>query len=259
MKPPSELPVYEVSSRSTASTLTAVGSFSSRKEPVPPVASVRVVRVGRLSYEEGLSLQADLVTNRRAGLIPDTLALLEHEPVITLGRGADPSHVLLDKKQLVEKGIALFETGRGGDVTVHSPGQAVGYPVLALEGARRDTHRYLRDLEEVMIRAAADFGVGAQRESGLTGIWVSGAKLGAIGVRLNTGWITSHGFAFNVCNDLSLFRTIVPCGLDGRAVTSLSRLTGRAVDVREAMDRLAARFLEVFAGSSAVRPDRGIR
>ena len=188
---------------------------------------------------------------RRRGVVPDTLVLLEHDAVVTLGRGADPAHVLADGARLAARGIARFETGRGGDVTLHSPGQVVGYPVLALEGERRDTHRYLRDLEEVMMRVAADFGVIASRHEGLTGIWVGREKLGAIGVRLNSGWITSHGFAFNVANDLSLFDVIVPCGLQGRGVTSLNHLLGQpgqpGQPVEEVMDRFERRFSEVFA------------
>ena len=184
---------------------------------------------------------------RREGTIPDTLVLLEHEAVVTLGRGADPAHVLLDRERLGRLGIELCETGRGGDVTLHNPGQVVGYPVVALRGERRDSHRYLRDLEEVMIRAAADFGVEADRVGGLTGVWTREGKLGAIGVRLNSGWITSHGFAFNVANDLAAFDVIVPCGIRGRGVASLSRLLGRPVPVAEAMDSLERCFREVFA------------
>jgi len=209
--------------------------------------AIRVLRPGTLSYAGGLVLQEHLVDARRRGEACDTLLLLEHDPVVTLGRGADPANVLLDRDRLARRGIALFETGRGGDVTLHSPGQVVGYPIVALRGERRDTHRYLRDLEEVMILAACAFGVEARRVEGLTGIWAGREKLGAIGVRLSTGWITSHGFAFNVANDLSLFDVIVPCGIRGRGVTSLSRLLGHRVDPAEAMDRLEAAFREVFA------------
>lgn len=216
-----------------------------------------VLKPGRLAYGEGLALQDALVAKRRAGQVPDTLVLLEHEAVVTLGRGADAAHVLLDRDRLARAGIALFETGRGGDVTLHSPGQVVGYPILALQGARRDAHLYLRDLEEVMIRTARDFGVEGSRIPGLTGIWAGSGKLGAIGVRLNSGWITSHGFAFNVANDLALFDVIVPCGIQGCGVTSLSRLLGRHVDPEQAMESLAMRFREVFGEASGlVDPDR---
>jgi lipoyl(octanoyl) transferase len=210
------------------------------------IGGTRIERPGVIGYGEGLRLQEALVAKRRTGEAPDTLLLLEHPAVVTLGRAADPANVLLDRDRLARRGIELFETGRGGDVTLHSPGQIVGYPILALTGIRRDTHRYLRDLEEVMIRAAADFGIVAGRVEGLTGVWVGGEKLGAIGVRVHSGWFTSHGFAFNVSNDLSLFDVIVPCGIRGRGVTSLSELLGRAVEPEETMDRLAARFLDLF-------------
>ena len=139
-----------------------------------------------------------MIAERRAGGAPDTLLLLEHPPVITLGRGSDPAHVLTAPDELRDRGIEIHECGRGGDVTYHGPGQLVGYPILALAKPRRDAHRYLRDLEEALIRPAADFAVHAERVPGLTGVWVGGRKLAAIGVRLSTGWITSHGFAFNV-------------------------------------------------------------
>jgi len=217
-----------------------------RSETALAGAYLRCLRPGRLAYAEGLALQDRLVEERRAGDAPDTLVLLEHDPVVTLGRAADPAHVLLDRGRLATRGIALFETGRGGDVTLHAPGQVVGYPILALSGARRDTHRYLRDLEEVMIRVAADFGVGSRRVEGLTGTWTESGKLGAIGVRIHSGWITSHGFAFNVDNDLSLYDVIVPCGIRGKGVTSLARLLGRPLATAEVMDRFEARFREVF-------------
>ena len=208
---------------------------------------LRCLRPGRLEYGEGLALQERLVAERRAGACPDTLVLLEHDAVVTLGRAADPSHVLLDRGRLGARGIALFETGRGGDVTLHAPGQVVGYPILALTGARRDTHRYLRDLEEVMIRVARDFGVESGRIEGLTGTWAGSEKLGAIGVRIHSGWITSHGFAFNADNDLSLYGVIVPCGIRGKGVTSLARLLDRRVPAEDVMERFEARFREVFA------------
>lgn len=214
--------------------------------PCGDLAPLRCLRPGRLAYSDGLALQERLVAQRRALVTPDTLVLLEHDPVVTLGRGADPAHVLLDRGRLAARGIALFETGRGGDVTLHAPGQVVGYPILALAGARRDTHRYLRDLEEVMIRVARDFGVESGRAEGLTGTWVGSEKLGAIGVRIHSGWITSHGFAFNADNDLSLYGVIVPCGIRGRGVTSLARLLGRSIAIDEVMHRFEARFRDVF-------------
>ncbi len=177
---------------------------------------------------------------RRRGEAGDTLLLLEHPPVVTLGRGAHAENVLLDPGALAVRGIEVHEAGRGGDVTFHGEGQLVGYPVVALMGARRDAHAYLRDLEEALIATAAAFGIAAGRAAGLTGVWVGREKLAAIGVRIGTGWITSHGFALNVGEDLSGFETIVPCGIRDRGVTSLSRLLGRRVDIEEVVPVAAA-------------------
>jgi len=206
-----------------------------------------VVRwLGRVGYADGLRLQAELVERRRRGEVEDTLLLLEHPPVITLGRGADPDNVLVDAEELRRRGVELHETGRGGDVTYHGPGQLVGYPILALPPARRDAHRYLRDLEEALLRACADFGVHGNRERGLTGVWVGRHKVAAIGVRLSSGWVTSHGFALNVAADLEGFAAIVPCGIRDRGLTSLAELTGTTPTLREVAARVALRMAEVF-------------
>lgn len=204
-----------------------------------------VRRLGRVGYAEGLELQARLVAERQAQAVPDTLLLLEHEPVVTLGRSARRENLLLPEEELHRRGIEVFETGRGGDVTYHGPGQVVGYPILDLSPDRRDVHRYVRDLEEVMIRACRDYGIEAGRAAGLTGTWVGSEKIGAIGVRI-ARWVTSHGFAFNVGTDLSAFGLIVPCGIRERGVTSLARLLGRPVPLEETMDRLADHFAAVF-------------
>ena len=204
-----------------------------------------VRRLGRLRYADGLDLQAKLVEERKADRIPDTLLLLEHDPVFTLGRNARRENVLWPEEALRERGFDVFEAGRGGDVTYHGPGQVVGYPILDLSPDRRDVHRYVRDLEEVMIRACADYAVTASRVAGLTGTWVGDEKIGAIGVRISR-WVTSHGFALNVAADLSPFDLIVPCGIEGRSVTSLERLLGRSVPLAEVMDRLAGHVAAVF-------------
>ncbi len=204
-----------------------------------------VRRLGRLRYAEGLELQARLVAERQQQLIPDTLLLLEHEPVVTLGRNARRENLLLPGEELRRRGIEVFETGRGGDVTYHGPGQVVGYPILDLAPDRRDVHRYVRDLEEVMILACRDYGIEAIRVPGLTGTWVGPDKIGAIGVRI-ARWVTSHGFAFNVGTDLAPFSLIVPCGIRERGVTSLERLLARPVPPAQAMDRLAEHFASVF-------------
>lgn len=209
--------------------------------------SLDVRRLGTLSYEDGLALQADLVEARRRDEIPDTLLLLEHPPVITLGvktrRG--PNHIVASDETLAGEGVTVHETGRGGDVTYHGPGQLVGYPIVNLAPDRKDVHKYVRDIEEMLIRAAADFGVTAARVDGLTGVWVGDAgreaKLAAIGVRISR-WITSHGFALNVSTNLAHFNLIVPCGIVDRGVTSLELLTGRRVTMRDAEDAVANAF-----------------
>jgi lipoyl(octanoyl) transferase len=204
-----------------------------------------VRRCGRISYADGLELQSKLVTARQAGEIPDTLLLLEHEPVFTLGRNARRENVLSTDHALRARGFEIFETGRGGDVTYHGPGQLVAYPILDLSPDRRDVHRYVRDLEEVMVRTCGDYGIAAERVAGLTGTWVGREKIGAIGVRI-ARWVTSHGFAFNVGTDLSAFALIVPCGIRDRGVTSLERLLGRQVPLDDVMGRVTAHFVVVF-------------
>ena len=211
----------------------------------PPARLLVVKRLGRVAYARGLEIQEALVAERQAGRVCDHLLLLEHDPVFTLGRNARHENVLFPAEALRARGFDVFETGRGGDVTYHGPGQVVGYPVIDLSPDRRDVHRYVRDLEEVMIRVCRDYGIDAGRVEGLTGTWVGRDKIGAIGVRI-ARWVTSHGFAFNVATDLSAFDLIVPCGIRGRGVTSLERLLGRAVALDEVMDRLEARFAEVL-------------
>jgi lipoyl(octanoyl) transferase len=216
---------------------------------------LEVRRLGRVEYADGLALQQRLVEQRKGGEIPDQLLLLEHPDVITLGVKTrnDRSHVLETPEALAARGVALFETGRGGDVTYHGPGQLVGYPILDLKPDRCDVHRYVRDLEDVLIRAVAEFGVAAGRVAGLTGIWAGPPgredKLAAIGVRISR-WITSHGFALNVTTDLSRFGLIVPCGIADRGVTSLERLLGRGVAMAEVEDAVVRHFAAVFDLSS---------
>ena len=192
-------------------------------------------------------MQKALVEERRAGRVPNLLLLLQHPPVITLGvRGSSRSHVTASDTLLASRGIEVRDTGRGGDVTYHGPGQIVGYPILDLRPDRCDVHRYVRDLEEVMIRVCADYGVAAGRISGMSGAWVGPDKIGAIGVRISR-WITSHGFAFNVNTKLDDFQLIVPCGIADRGVTSLEKLTGRPLSIEAVEERIIDRFAEVFA------------
>jgi lipoyl(octanoyl) transferase len=208
---------------------------------------LEVRRLGIVPYDEALALQRQLVEERRAGRVPDLLLLLQHPPVITLGVKGDGgrANIVATDARLAELGIAVHETGRGGDVTYHGPGQIVGYPILDLRPDRCDVHRYVRDLEEVMIRVCADYGVAAGRIKGLTGTWIGAEKIGAIGVRLSR-WITSHGFAFNVSTDLDHFRLIVPCGISDRGVTSLERATGRQLSFAEVEDKVVLCFQETF-------------
>lgn len=203
-------------------------------------------RLGRVPYGEGLEVQDALVRRRRAGEIPDQLLLLEHPHVLTLGSASDSSHVLLDEAERKLLGIELFETGRGGDVTYHGPGQLVGYPILDLKPDRKDVHRYVRDLEEALIVAMAGLGIEAGRLPGLTGVWVDDQKLAAIGVRVSSGWITSHGFALNVSTDLRFFDSIVPCGIRDHGVTSIERLLGRPADAAEVADAVVSGICTVF-------------
>jgi lipoyl(octanoyl) transferase len=213
-----------------------------------PGSRFAVRKLGLTDYQAGLDLQRELVEQRKRGEIVDTLLLLEHPDVITLGvkTRSDRSHILESDETLTAQGVAVFETGRGGDVTYHGPGQLVGYPIFDLKPDRCDVHRYVRDLEDVMIRAVATFGISAGRIEGLTGIWVGDEKLGAIGVRISR-WVTSHGFALNVNTDLSRFGLIVPCGITGKGVTSMQRLLGHPVPMDEVADRVVEALAAVFA------------
>ena len=218
---------------------------------------MQVRRLGLVGYEEALDLQRDLVEQRRRGEIPDQLLLLEHPDVITLGVKTrnDRAHVLESEESLAAKGVSVVETGRGGDVTYHGPGQLVGYPILDLKPDRCDVHRYVRDLEEVLIHAVKRFGITAGRVPGLTGIWVGPAgreaKLAAIGVRISR-WVTSHGFALNVNTNLSRFALIVPCGIADRGVTSMEQLLGRPVPMDEVADAVEQAFSGTFVRTPAL-------
>jgi lipoyl(octanoyl) transferase len=207
-----------------------------------------VRRLGRVPYADALALQRELVVERQAGRVGDVLLLVEHPHVLTLGVRGDGgrSHILASAEALAARSVDIFETGRGGDITYHGPGQLVGYPIIDLKPDRRDVHRYVRDLEEVLIRVAADYGIDAGRVAGLTGIWVGDRKLAAIGVRI-ARWVTSHGFALNVTTDLDYFNLIVPCGIADRGVTSLSALLGHDVDRADVEDRVVRHFGDVFS------------
>ncbi len=208
-------------------------------------------RLGLVPYAETLDLQRSLVEARKANRVPDTLLLLQHPHVVTVGvRKGGAGNIVATPERLAALGVEVFETGRGGDVTYHGPGQIVGYPILDLRPDRQDVHRYVRDLEEVMIRVCGTLGIRANRVSGLSGAWVNGDKIGAIGVRISR-WVTSHGFAFNVSTDLTYFQLIVPCGICDRGVTSVEALAGRAHDLADIENRFVDQFAAVFERAPA--------
>jgi lipoyl(octanoyl) transferase len=219
------------------------------------VRPLEVRHLGVVPYGDAAALQRQLVEDRRAERIPDTLLLLEHPHVITLGvsvRHGTPN-LKASSDALAARGVELSESGRGGDVTYHGPGQIVGYPILDLRPDRCDVHRYVRDLEEVLIRTAARYGVAAERIDGLSGAWVADEKLAAIGVRISR-WITSHGFALNVNVDLEFFGLIVPCGIVDRGVTSLAALLGRPLSIAHVQETVVDCFCDVF-DRELVSPD----
>ncbi len=203
-----------------------------------------------MAYGPACELQRQLVQARKAGAIPDVLLLCEHPHVITLGRNGTRDHLHAGDALLEQMNVEFHTSDRGGDITYHGPGQIVGYPILDLTEHCRDIAWYVHQLEEVMLRASADFGVAARRVEGQHGVWIEtpagDEKLGALGVHLSR-WVTSHGFAYNVSTDLRYFDLIVPCGIAGKRVTSLERALGRAVPMNEVRERLIARFASVFA------------
>lgn len=213
---------------------------------------LEVQRLGLVPYAQALALQQALVQRRRAAEIGDQLLLLEHPHVITLGTSSSSDHILVGDDERALLGIELFETGRGGDVTYHGPGQLVGYPIFDLKPDRCDLHRYVRDIEEVLIRALRHFGLRGGRKEGLTGVWLDEEKIAAIGVRVSSGWITSHGFALNVNTDLQFFDSIIPCGIRDHGVTSMQRAVGAEVSMDAVCEAVAAEFDALFHGGRLV-------
>ncbi|MGB8458048.1 MAG: lipoyl(octanoyl) transferase LipB [Candidatus Acidiferrum sp.] len=223
--------------------------------------SCRIFDLEVIGYADAYALQKRVVAARKADAIGDVLLLCEHTPVITQGRNGKREHLLVSENVLRQRNVEFYETSRGGDVTYHGPGQLVGYPILQLGGIRKDVVWYVRMLEEVMIRTTAEFGIEAYRVEGKTGIWVKVVngpeeKLGAIGVHISR-WVTSHGFAYNVSTDLRNFDLIVPCGIAGRKATSLEKLLGRAVGIKEVAPRIAKHFGDVF-GLEMQESPRGV-
>lgn len=208
-----------------------------------PQRPLHVERLGRLDYATGLEIQKRTERAVLTGAQPDTLLLVEHPHTLTLGRRSAADGVLASDEVLAARSIQVFETNRGGKTTYHGLGQLVGYPIINLSPDREDVYRYVRDLEEVLIRALRDFGIEAFRIKGLTGAHTERGKVAAIGVHI-ARWVTTHGFALNVNTDLSYFNLIVPC--EGEPVTAMKDLLGREVAIREVEDRIVERFAEVF-------------
>ena len=206
---------------------------------------MRFCRLGTVDYAEAHALQKGLQAQRIAGDLDDTVLLLEHPPVLTLGRSAKRQHVIAPADVLEARGISVHEIGRGGDVTYHGPGQLVAYPIIDLKPNRKDVRKYVWSLEETMIRTCADFGLQATRVEGLNGAWIDDRKIGAVGVRISR-WVTMHGLALNAASDLSDFELIVPCGIQNKAVTSLSAELGRTVEVAEVIAPLAGHFASLY-------------
>lgn len=203
-----------------------------------------VQRLGLVDYESALAIQKKTELAVKTGSQPDTLLLLEHPHTLTIGRRGDSSSILLDSEQLKARNVTLFETNRGGKVTYHGLGQVVGYPIVNLSPDREDVHRYVRDLEEVLIRTMSDFGINAFRIDGLTGVHTERGKVAAIGVHI-ARWVTTHGFALNVNTDLSYFNLIIAC--EGEPVTSMEELLGRETKLSVVEDRIATNFADVFS------------
>jgi len=202
-------------------------------------------RLGTVEYAEAHDLQKELQAKRIAGEIGDTVLLLEHPAVLTLGRSSKEQHVVAPPEVLEARGISVHEVGRGGDVTYHGPGQLVAYPIIDLKPDRRDVRKYMWSLEETMIRTCADFGLAATRVEGLNGAWIGERKVGAVGVRISR-WVTMHGLALNANSDLTHFDLIVPCGIQDKGVTSLSAELGRTIGVADVIDPLAGHFAELY-------------
>jgi lipoyl(octanoyl) transferase len=208
-----------------------------------PKRTLKVERLGRVEYAAGLEIQKQTECAVLTGAQPDTLLLLEHPHTLTLGRRATGGGIIAPDEVLEARGVTVFETNRGGKVTYHGLGQIVGYPIISLSPDREDVHRYVRDLEEVLIRALSDFGIGGSRIEGLTGVHTSRGKVAAIGVHI-ARWVTTHGFALNVNTDLSYFNLIVAC--EGEPVTSMQELLGGEVEMSAVEERIVERFAEVF-------------
>jgi lipoate-protein ligase B len=219
---------------------------------------IEVTHLGRTRYAEAWELQRQLFELCRRGLTGDTLLLTEHDAVYTLGKSADDNHLLASEEELTRDGTEVFHIDRGGDITYHGPGQIVGYPILNLQHFTPDIHLYLRQLEEVIIQSLARFGIEGGREEGLTGVWVRGEKVAALGVRVSR-WTTMHGFALNVNTDLQKFARIIPCGIFHKGVTSMEQLLGRPIPLSDVEGVLVESFVHVFGCTALMTPPAALR
>lgn len=201
--------------------------------------------INLIDYKEAWDLQKNVLEARSNNLIDDTFFLLEHYNTYTLGRVADKKHLISSDSFLKLNKISVYEIDRGGDITYHGPGQIVGYPVINLSDWQKDTHKYLRALEEVIIKTCDYYGIIAGRNNEYTGVWIENRKIAAIGIKVKK-WVTMHGFAFNVNTNLSLFNGIIPCGIDDKEVTSLNKELGKKIEIREVKEILLRNFKEVF-------------
>jgi len=205
-----------------------------------------ILNLDAVPYEEALALQKKLVTMRSQGTIYDTLILLEHPPVVTVTRKATLKNILASPDELQEKGISLCQTNRGGDITYHGPGQIVGYPIMDLKDHGKDLHKYIRSIEEMIIRLLMDYGIAAHRDKANPGVWIENDKIAAVGIAVKSSWTTMHGFSFNVNPDLNHYSLIVPCGIATKGITSLSKLLGTPIGVEEVREKLIHHYAEVF-------------
>ena len=216
------------------------GKGDNREKQLAPRRALTIAEMGIVDYDDALSLQSEMLAKRIEGRVGDTLLMMEHPHVFTLGRGADEGFIVGNKDD-----VPVRRVSRGGQVTYHGPGQLIGYPILGLEGRDRDVTKYLRRLEAAMIDALAKFGIDAGRRDGMTGVWVGGRKIASIGVGIRR-WTTWHGFALNVSTELSYFDSIVPCGIEGCRMTSVCEITNRTVSVSEFADAMREGFARVF-------------
>ncbi len=206
---------------------------------------VLVANIGLTDYREAWQLQRAIFDTRVEGQIRDVLLLTEHNHVYTIGKSGNENHLLASDEELKQKKVDVYKIDRGGDITYHGTGQLVGYPILDLKNYYLDVHRYLRDLEEVIIRTLAAYGIRGTRQEKMTGVWVNDEKIAAIGIKVSR-WVTMHGFAFNVKPDLSFFDRIIPCGIFHKGVTSMENILSKEIDINEVAQQLIKSFAEVF-------------